>query len=592
MDESKLPISLYRIKSDEVALHGAGIWTFLDNLLINDKSYKKQQQNRVYSDSFDTAVYYQLTDLNPKWKDFLGDFLTDGQELSKKGQGKVESFVLFIQQKETNTIYVLAGGYGYFAVQDIIDNDFGIDILSRLIQREDRSIKAVREVSVIGNILGTTKFFRKDFNLYENDGFGKIYQELRAQIDEEIVFKYFGLSKDEFKTGPVCIAKASFKINKSLTSEEFTQLVVGCNEIVRDLEAIAINAVEKLGRSEKTLKEILNKELGNQLWSRFSDPTYDIDFDLCHPEYEKYLTSSEYEVRKGYSKYSFFGHRFETSLVDADMIFNEMKKSPPATEEEFLNLIASFRIYSFDEAGLEQTKGSFLEHLFGDVSHNGTRYFYVNKTWYRIDNAFICDLNDACVDFAKNHSIIDILDEPWNPREISENAYNSLYIGKESTIVLDKITPEGIEPCDILKWDEEKVYLIHVKAGFGNSIRELCSQIIIAATRITADRKGNNDYLKKVYGHIKAKSGSADPYFNSVAQQIQDVSEEQFIKLFTGKKPVFVFAIGDNHSTQSRDFINEIEAYKSSIAKFSFQELVKNMRMQDMEFGFTQILRN
>ncbi len=45
-----------------------------------------------------------------------------------------------------------------------------------------------------------------------------------------------------------------------------------------------------------------------------------------------------------------------------------------------------------------------------------------------------------------------------------EGDYNLTYKGDIKTIVLDTLTPDGIEPCDILKYDDnDNVYLFHVK---------------------------------------------------------------------------------------------------------------------------------
>src|SRR5690606_29839351 len=118
-------------------------------------------------------------------------------------------------------VYVITGGmHSYSAIQDLIQDDFGVDILSRLIEKKDKILKAVREKSVMGGILGTTKFFRNSYNLFENDAFGKIYQELRANLDHQVLKDRFGFTQDDLNRDVVCVAKSSFKINKSLTLDQ------------------------------------------------------------------------------------------------------------------------------------------------------------------------------------------------------------------------------------------------------------------------------------------------------------------------------------------------------------------------------------
>jgi hypothetical protein len=66
------------------------------------------------------------------------------------------------------------------------------------------------------------------------------------------------------------------------------------------------------------------------------------------------------------------------------------------------------------------------------------------------------------------------------------------------------------------------------------------------------------------------------------------LSEEAFVDLFN-KKIVYVLAVLDTASVQ-RD-IKDMKSFNSNIAKFSLQELSKQMRMQDLDFSITQIKR-
>lgn len=135
---------------------------------------------------------------------------------------------MLILNNSSKNLYAVTGGLGYHAIQEFIDDDFGVDILSRLISKEDKILKSVKEKSVMGGILGTTKFFRKDYNLFENDGFGKIYQELKSRLNKDILKTKFGFSDEDLRKDSSCIAKTSFKINKSITFEQMFQIIDGC----------------------------------------------------------------------------------------------------------------------------------------------------------------------------------------------------------------------------------------------------------------------------------------------------------------------------------------------------------------------------
>jgi len=142
-------------------------------------------------------------------------------------------------------------------------------------------------------------------------------------------------------------------------------------------------------------------------------------------------------------------------------------------------------------------------------------------------------------------------------------------------MVLDKITPENIELCDMLKWDNDNLYLIHVKSGFGNTMRDLCAQISISANRLVQDRKAtpSKEFVKKVYQSLKNKNGG-EGYYGLAGAQTNNMMEDEFLELFDKQKH-FVLAILDT-STSERELQN-IEEFNSNIAKFSLDVLTKEM---------------
>lgn len=156
--------------------------------------------------------------------------------------------------------------------------------------------------------------------------------------------------------------------------------------------------------------------------------------------------------------------------------------------------------------------------------------------------------------------------------------------------MLDKITPENIEPCDILKWDDENLYFYHVKAGFGNTMRDLCSQIFIAASNLQNDVNSSKEYIGKIYDHLLSKRDSKNEYFARVFSQTTNMTKDQFVGLFESKKMVFVLAVLDT-ATSERMINDDVSRFDSNIAKFSLQELVKGMRGLGIEFKITQIAR-
>ncbi|MHA1169428.1 MAG: DUF6119 family protein, partial [Candidatus Hodarchaeales archaeon] len=305
MVNDKLQISIYKIDTNHGCFDDCEslIEALSATIQEEDNSYNVQEIQDSITTDYEIILLYKKNSQNPKWKRFLSSIAREDQDVLKDNQSWAEGFVLLISHNSTHSLYAVCGGTGYFAIQDVIDNDFGIDIISRLIKKEDKILKAIKEKSVMGGVLGSTKYFRKYYNLYENDSFGKIYQELNASLDTNMLTSRFGFSAEDIKKDSVCVAKSSFRINKSITFPQLLTIVDGCEDILINLNPIAINNVVKIVKKRnQSLIGQLENELFNQLWKRYQNDTASIDFDLCQKEYEAYLTASSYIVKKNISQ--------------------------------------------------------------------------------------------------------------------------------------------------------------------------------------------------------------------------------------------------------------------------------------------------
>lgn len=581
MTNTKIQINIYKIeeKSQEEM---AGI--------IESKGYTNQELELEEIDGYKLQIFYQKKDFNPKWKDYFRSIAKSDQAIMQDKVSSSEGFVLLLLKEKNESLYAVTGGLGYFAIQENIYNDFGIDIFSRIIKREDKILKATKEKSVMGSIIGTTKYFRNEFNLFETDSFGKIYQELKARLDKNVLTDKLGFKEDDIKRESGCVVKSSFKINKAITFKQLIKIINCLESILEGEQPISINNVKKLTKKNILLLQKLEDELFNQLWERFEKPYDSYSFDLCHKDFEKYLTASEYIVKKGSSRKNFFNDYKFDELLEIDDIFRELKKSNdnPSNKDEFRELIKYFKIYSFDEDGNELTRDSLQAHLLGDVTYNSMKYFHIDKIWYQIKDEFLDELNSSCKSFIINN-MDKGLEKKWDLAHEDENNYNQKYIGEKNTIVLDKITSENIEPCDILRWDKKNLYLYHVKAGFGNTMRDLCSQIVISANRINHDLNSSKKYIKKIYAALRSKINGA-PYFDLAGKQTEQYSEKEFLRLFD-KELFFVLAVLDTASSKVRK-ISDINTFNSNIAKFSLRELVKEMKSLDINFKIAQLSKS
>ncbi|MDN5105772.1 TIGR04141 family sporadically distributed protein [Aliarcobacter butzleri] len=554
----------------------------LKKLLKTDGTkYNSQKLYDETINNFQLYLYYRENiKLKPDWKDFLSEIVEDGQSILKKVNNKHESFVLFLYQKISKNLYAICGGHGFFMIQDYIIDSFGIDVLSRIVDSKNKKIIAhAKELGVTGSILGITKHFRQNFNFYENSNFGNIYREITTYLDKDTV-KKVGLDIDSSENA-LCLAKNSFKVNKSITFDTLIKIIEKCDHIIENEDIkIDVNNIKLVDNKKNSLLiEKLDKELFNFLWKLNSDKTEISNIDISHKDFNNFLTATKFQFNK-------------TTLNEREYILTDIINSISSlTKESFLSRLRNGEIISYDENSEVLTRGKFLDHLILELEYEGNNYFFINGKWFVITSNFIDELNQICFDFI-NNNYNDKLSKVWSKTISSrsgnlsyiEGDYNLTYKGELETIVLDTLTPEGIEPCDILKYDDKNIFLFHVKKGFNNSMRDLCSQVFLSANRINEDIYSNSfNYLTKVY----SKMSSSTIYQNQI-------SEDDFLNLFkNGRKLIYVLSVLDESEIEKNlKDKNELKLIKSNVAKFSLKELMEKMMSKGFLFEFCQIKRN
>lgn len=548
--------------------------TSLKTLLKTDGArYNPQALDHKIKNNFELYLYYRKSPkAKPDWKNFLSDIIQDGQPILTKIQNNNESFILFMYEKISKNLYAICGGHGFFTIQDYIVDSFGIDVLSRIVDSKNEKIIAhAKELGVTGGILGVTKHFRQNFNFHENDNFGNVYREITTYLDKDTI-KKVGLDIDS-NSSALCLAKTSFKVNKSITFDNLIKIVKKCDYIINnETIKIDVNNIKLVdNKKDKLLIEELHKELFNILWNAKANKNVLEDIDITHKDFNDFLTAYKFYFNK-------------TELIDRDTLLTDIIRSIRSLhKKEYITRLKNAEVLSYDEESNLLTKGKFIDHLILELKYNTKNYFFINGKWFVITDEFVKDLDESCHDFIETHYDTK-LDKDWNttatPRE---GDYNLLYKYNTDTIILDTLTPDGIEPCDILKYDNDNVYLYHVKKGFNGSMRDLCSQVFISANRIHQDIKsGEFEYLSTLHDKMEA----SDTYQNQMSDK------ETFLNLFKDKKLVYVLAVMDE-STIQRDIkvLDDFKKIKSNVAKFSLKELIEKMMSKGFSFKITQITK-
>ena len=104
---------------------------------------------------------YKLTSTNEvRWEKFVEQFTTNKLQLKEINNSSV---LLLIESKEQpeNVFVICFGSLAIYVLQDIIDKEFGLDILSRIIEPNENVLKASKGQKVVGTTQGQLSIYRQ-----------------------------------------------------------------------------------------------------------------------------------------------------------------------------------------------------------------------------------------------------------------------------------------------------------------------------------------------------------------------------------------------------------------------------------------------
>ncbi|WP_316796329.1 DUF6119 family protein [Pedobacter agri] len=556
--------------------------------LMKAKGFKPQKVIAALSADYEISLYYKAKSAPVKWKDFIGSVALPGEPILKVSTGKTESYVMLLYSRKGKAYYASTGGYGHMVVQDIATSDLGIEILARLIKPEDKALRASKERSLTGGVLGSVKIFRNSYNLSENESFGSIYNELNAAVNRDKLVNVFGFSAAEVNSDSLCVAKNSFSIKKSISFKELLRVITRCEKLLSSPALVEINTVEKLGRSSRPLITDLNNVVRGKVFMNYVNPNKFFSVEISHRDFERYYLST-------YSEFTFHlngvhENKFEEPVRDIQTLLDEIRNTDPSLgQDDFNRVVATASLATFDSDGNELTSDLMGDHYCTEIAHNGKNYFLIEKEWYEISHTMIDKINETCKGFITSRFYAGPAMDAWDSTFLSENDFNAHYLTKPDSLVFDKITPSNIEVCDILRWNTTHIYLYHVKKGFDNSMRDLCSQVFISARRVLEDSKSKYEFIGSLYDEL-IKTRGKSVYVQNAQKKLKKMPRKDFIALFENRKLVFVLAVKDT-SKKTRRLATDIEDFNSNIAKFSLNELTQKMRNLEVDFQILELTK-
>jgi uncharacterized protein (TIGR04141 family) len=425
--------------------------------------------------------------------------------------------------------------------------------------------------------------------LSDQDQFGKIYNELMADLDDKILIKILKFAKEDIKKEKsTCLAKSSFKINKSISFDDLLNLIKQLTKLYTEVEPFfTLNKVKQITRKRHNadLIKALNDKLSENIFQAYTNgESFNIDF--CNKLYESYFNASSYFLR-------FLDGETEDlkrmpTLSDIIQKIKNEKRLEDADAVDFKHSVLFVDLYTKDDQNIILTEGTVFQHIHGEIDFKNTNYFRVDGEWYQIDASFIKDLDKECAEMISRTWDTTLISKTFT-KSGKEEDFNIQFVGIPGWLVFDKITPDNIEFCDILYYDKNNVYLVHVKKGFDNSFRDLAAQMAISAKRIRSDIRDKFHYVDKVEAATRRGSKSTDPYLKRMAAQTFPAGGlKSILKNMPEKNIVFCLAFLDTAPTQ-RSIKANLDKFRSNIAKYMLLDIHREIISLGFDFKIVQV---
>ncbi|WP_299768073.1 DUF6119 family protein [uncultured Dokdonia sp.] len=570
---------IYRIDKEHRLLKKLASCKLIIEKIINTEFKKQGIKGKFDTSSLkriirdDITYYLYLYDSNETvsiWKDFLPKELTSSEGFTEQKL----SLVLFVETEYD--IYCIIGGNAFQIILPFIDKSFGLNVYSRIMQPEFDEIASIKSRGITGSRAGLSEQFRNNYRIIDYIKFGKVTQEIHLKLSQETTDLHFNFLKNKDSDRIQIYVSKAFKIKKNV---DFNELHLVIKELVVISELAPSDYLDSYKEiTDKNLTEnLLHQELITRLFndtenlgSRISSAHKSFQHDFCNPNnIEKFYEADEFRLKEktdngGYTVFKIVHDR--NDIYDAVLI-RAVERFGVSDRFKFMNFVRSAYVTCYQD-GKHSMGSGFLFHISTEFPFDGTPVFLVDTKWYRLQDTFVEDLKTNTKHVLNTYKApINILTESWDKSVIrTEGEYNFKYNPKPNYIVIDTIIADGLELCDIMYYDDNNLYLIHVKYGFQSKIRELTNQITISARRLreTLGTK-KKPLLEKIYKRLVEKK-----------YDINKLSLDEFKALFD-KKISFIFAFASHLST---DLVVEkhIEKYTSNIARYSLIQCSSEMR--------------
>jgi uncharacterized protein (TIGR04141 family) len=480
------------------------------NRIITDIKSKIEKKTYIHINILNSQSFYGIvfkTSNYPEWKDLIKEFIYDTNGLLLDTDADLfsntnVSYVLLYPYHDC--IYAMTGGYGSHYIGKLVERNYGLHLIPKIINKDNPVVKKVLENNLIGNRASTQRANRNNTSIQVEQDLSSIYRELSLQIDSSIA-KELGIffSSDESTKKKINIINTdALIIRRSFSIDELKNVIAKLNKLENQKDNFALNYF--VNAKKNNFKDT---DLTYQLISLFCAGQI-TEFALVGDNYENYYFNSDYYEILDSTDAVFMK---STEPLELKHLFDELANvKTNLTKAYMFQILKKWKIRSTNKEGIpslfpitiyDALQGS-LE--FGPLK---TACYLINGSWYILDSTYSDILEKEFIDIynLKHPVASDIKSNYGLAKNCStEEKYNASFNKAANIIIAHKTLKDNVEIADLIFYDDTSVYLMCNKSNFdGNGTRDLTNQILLASEylqqSLTRDRLSFlSDYYNKL----------------------------------------------------------------------------------------------
>ena len=522
---------------------------------------KKGRDNVLISDYDEFTLMLIKSKRNPIWKNMVEYMINNGKIIedidNKKIINESTSYILFTIVD--NKIYAMTGGRGANYISKFIEKNYGLYLISKIVDKNNPIIRKVVENNITGNNLSTERITKNVTSVSMEDSLGSIYRELNIQVSKEIA-KKLGVSGIEDNKQISISSGDSVVIRKSISLEELKVILKTLSKLEEKEDNFILNyfvPIRKKGIKLSYLKDIMIRSILNNELDKFQLVSDDIS--------QYYFTSSKYILTKENESIL-----VKTSPIEfKDIIDTLMDDKGRLYKTRIEEALYQYELGTMDENGETViVPDKIINLLRGCIEDENYCYYLLNGTWYVFEEHFFNKLDEKYKLLYDNiQTESEKVVEKFNltKEANNEDVYNGMFIEDRKIITVHKHEIKFIELADLIFYDDDNIYLMCNKGEFnGEHVRDLENQINTSSKMIELVLRNDKNLIKQYYNDLNEK-------------EKEKIQQDDFLKLFN-KQIVFIAGFSKNYKRQTR----------SPYAKYLLCELEKNLKNS----GFNLLITN